>query len=90
MAKVELVDFYAPWCAPCQAMMPIVTDIEKEYDGKISIQKIDIDQNPEEAHKYNVMSVPTFLIKKDGVVQNQLMGMQPKENLAKALDKILT
>lgn len=89
MSKVELVDFYAPWCAPCQAMMAIIADIEKEYNGKISIQKIDIDQNPEEAGKYNIMSVPTFLLKKDGVVLNQLMGMQSKENLAKTIDKIL-
>lgn len=89
MSKIELIDFYAPWCGPCTAMAAIIADIEKTYDGKIRITKINIDEKPEEAQKYNVMSMPTFLLKKDGVVQKQLLGMQSKENIEKALDKLL-
>lgn len=90
MSKIELIDFYAPWCNPCQAMAGIIEEVAKEYTGKINLVKINIDEKPEEAQKYNVMSVPTFLLKKNGVVENQLLGIQPKEKIARALDKLLT
>lgn len=84
-SKVELVQFFADWCGPCQAMKPIVAEIEKELKGKIKVERVNVDQNPAEAQKFNVMSIPTFLIKKNGEVAEQLTGMQTKDALIKKL-----
>lgn len=89
MPKIELIDFYAPWCEPCQAMMPIIDEIAKQYDQKITVTKINIDKNPFEAQKYQIMSIPSFVFKEDNSVQNQLVGMQTKENISRILDKLL-
>lgn len=84
-SQTELVQFYAQWCGPCQAMKPIVAEIEKELGDKIKITRVNVDENPEKAQKYNVMSIPTFLVKKNGEVKEQLTGMQTKETLIKKL-----
>lgn len=84
--KPVFVDFYATWCGPCQMMMPVVEELAKEAKG-FSVAKIDIDQAPDIAAKYNVMSVPTFIIFKDGKEVDRMMGAMPKDLL---LNKIET
>jgi len=84
-SQTELVQFYADWCGPCQAMKPIVAELEKELSDKIKVSRVNVDEDPREAQKYNVLSIPTFLIKKDGEIKEQLMGMQTKNALKKKL-----
>lgn len=89
--KPVFVDFWAPWCGPCQIMLPIIDDLAANYKNKdkIVIAKVNIDDNPEIAGKFNVMSVPTLLQFKAGKVVGQMIGVTPKEELEKALDKIV-
>lgn len=80
--KPVLVDFFAAWCGPCQIMHPIVEEIEKEAKD-FSVVKVDLDQSPEIAAKNNVMSVPTFIIFKNGKEAERIVGAVPKELLVK-------
>lgn len=83
-----LVDFWAPWCGPCQMMGPIIDELAKEYEGKnIKIGKINVDENGETAGKYDIMSIPSFIIFKNGEVVDQLTGGVQKEKLTELLDK---
>ena len=76
------VDFWAPWCGPCQMMGPLVEELSKELPAdKIRIGKLNVDDNPVIAGKYQVMSIPTFLMFKDGVVADKLIGGVSKEKL---------
>ncbi len=85
-----LVDFWATWCGPCQMMGPIVEELAKEYEGKkIKIGKLNVDENPETAGKYNIMSIPSFMIFKGGDVVDTLSGGVQKEKLAELIDKNL-
>ncbi|MCL4398005.1 thioredoxin [Patescibacteria group bacterium] len=81
-----LVDFYADWCGPCKMMAPIIDDVAKEYDGKIIIGKVNVDNNPNVSMKYGIMSIPTIILFKSGQPVKQLVGYQPKETLLKALE----
>lgn len=83
--KPVLVDFFASWCGPCQMMMPVINELSKEVK-EFSIIKLDIDQSPEIAAKFNVMSVPTFIVFKDGKEVNRMMGAMPKEVI---MEKVL-
>ncbi len=84
-----LLDFYADWCGPCQTLLPIVDKLSKEYDGKIEIQKVNVDQNRELALKYGVRSIPAlFFIKNDKVVDRST-GVIPEQQLRTQLDKML-
>ena len=78
---VELIDFYADWCGPCAAMKPVIEEIEKEMPGKVKITKVDVDQKQEEASKYGVMSIPTYVILKDGKEVDRFIGATSKENV---------
>ncbi len=82
-----LLDFYATWCGPCKMMSPIVEEIEKEMQGKAKIYKIDIDEERELAIKYEIMSIPTFVILKNGEVSETAVGMRDKEELIKLIEK---
>jgi len=83
-----LVDFFAPWCGPCQMMEPIIEEITNEYKDKgIKIGKLNIDENQEIASKYGVMSIPTFLVFKDGKVIDKKVGYGDKEELVQLIDK---
>jgi len=84
-----LVDFWAPWCRPCLMVAPILDELAEEYNGKVSIARIDIDQNPKTAAKYNIMSIPTMLIFKKGEPVSQIVGFRPKPELKRSLDAIL-
>jgi len=84
-----LVDFWAPWCRPCLMVAPILDELAEEYNGKVSIARIDVDQNPKTAAKYNIMSIPTMLIFKKGEPVSQIVGFRPKPELKRSLDAIL-
>ncbi len=82
-----LVDFWAEWCGPCKALAPKLDEIAKEFDGKITVAKVDIDQNKETPATYGVRGVPTLALIKNGEVVEQLVGNHPKENITAFIQK---
>ncbi|WP_026656038.1 thioredoxin [Butyrivibrio sp. AE3003] len=84
-----LIDFYADWCGPCKMMGPVVEDLAKEYDGKVKVGKINVDEQPELAQKYGVMSIPYFAFIKNGELFSDEMGAVPKDRLAAKLQEML-
>lgn len=79
--KPVLVDFYADWCGPCNAMAPVIEELATELDGKAKVGKINVDDNPDIAVEYNVMSIPTLIIFKNGKEEKRLVGLRDKEEL---------
>ncbi len=84
-----LVDFYADWCGPCKMMMPVVESLAEKYEGKVKVGKVNADDNGAVAAKYNIMSIPSFLVFKNGEVINSITGAVPAAELAKMLDEAL-
>jgi thioredoxin 1 len=84
-----LVDFWATWCRPCQMVAPILEDLSKEYSEKLTIAKLDVDQNQQTAQRYRVMSIPTMIIFKQGKPVANIVGFKPKDQLKKQLDAAL-
>ncbi len=84
-----LIDFHAHWCMPCVMMSPIVEEISKKFMGKIKVGKINVDEAHEIAQKYNVRSIPTFIIFKEGKIAEQFVGAVSKEELEKKIKKLL-
>ena len=82
-----LIDFWAPWCGPCKMIAPVLEELDTEIGDKVKIVKVDVDENPESAGKYGIMSIPTLLIVKDGEVVDKVVGFQPKEALAERLEQ---
>lgn len=82
-----LVDMFATWCGPCKMMAPVVAQLAKEYEGTVKVGKLDIDQNVDIVAQYKIMSVPTFLVIKDGEVKAKLIGAVSKEELVEAIDQ---
>ncbi len=85
-----LVDFWAPWCGPCQTMKPIMEELEKDFkDKKIKIGKLNVDENNATAGQYSVMSIPAFKVFKDGKIIDEVVGGQTKDQLVKLIEKVL-
>jgi thioredoxin 1 len=88
-ANPVLVDFWATWCRPCQMVAPILEELTQEYAGKLTVAKLDVDQNQKTAQQYHVMSIPTMIIFKEGKPVANIVGFKPKEQLKKDLDNAL-
>ena len=76
-----LVDFYADWCGPCKMMMPVVEELAKTYEGKAKVGKVNVDEQGELAEEFGVMSIPSFMVIKNGKVVNQALGAMAKAKL---------
>lgn len=81
-----MVDFFATWCGPCRMLAPVLDEVSAEVEGKASVFKVDIDQSPELAQRFGIMSVPTILVFENGQIKRSTMGAQPKQNLLALLD----
>ena len=84
-----LVDFWATWCSPCRAVAPMVEEIAKDYNGKLKVGKLDVDANQQTAARYNILSIPTLLIFRDGKPVEHLVGAMPKKMLVEKIGKVL-
>ena len=84
-SELVMVDFWAVWCGPCQMVAPIVEELAKEYVGKVKVRKLNTDENPEVAGRYQVMSIPTILFFKNGQVVEKLVGARPKRQFKEML-----
>ncbi len=84
-----LVDFWAPWCGPCRQLGPIVEQVAQEYAGRVKVGKLNVQDNPATAQKYNVMSIPLLVLFKNGQPVQQLLGLQPAEQIKAMLDSAL-
>ena len=80
-----LVDFFAVWCGPCQMMAPVIEEMAKELEGKVKIGKMNVDENPQTAEKYGIMSVPTLILFKNGEPVKTLQGFRGKEDIVKEI-----
>ena len=86
---VSLIDFWAEWCGPCKMIAPAVHDLAVEYDGKLNVAKLDVDNSPNIAMKYGVRSIPALIFFKDGQPVDQIIGAVPKGALKKKIDAVL-
>ena len=84
-----LVDFWATWCAPCKAIAPVLDQIADEYDGKVKIGKVNVDENPATPGQYSVRGIPTMILFKQGEIVDQLVGAVPKKQIEALLKKAL-
>jgi len=85
--KVVLIDFWAPWCAPCRMVVPILEALSEQYGDRVVIGKVNVDENIQIAGKYNIRGIPTLLLFKNGQVVEQIVGASPKETIARMIDK---
>ena len=86
--KPVMVDFYADWCGPCKMLSPVVESLEPAYEGRVKIGKINVDDNPEIAEKYGVMSIPALIFFKGGEAVDQTVGVIPQSEITRRLDSL--
>ncbi len=84
-----LVDFWATWCAPCRMIAPVIQAIAEEYEGKLKVGKVNVDENSQLAIRFGIRAIPTLLLFKEGKVVEQMVGVQPKENIKAIIDRHL-
>lgn len=87
--NVVVIDFMAEWCGPCKMQDPVIEELKKKFEGKVTFKKVDIDNNNELASKYKVMAVPTLIIEKDGNVFKKYVGLTRTKELEKAINDAL-
>jgi thioredoxin 1 len=85
-----VVDFWAEWCAPCKLMAPTMEALAEEFDGKVRVGKLNVDENGETSEKYEIRGIPTVMIFKGGQVTEQVVGVTSKENLARLIERHVT
>ncbi len=85
-----MIDFWAEWCAPCKMIAPAIDEIAKEYEGKIKVGKVDVDNNPTISMKYQIRSIPSLLVFKGGNVATQLVGAVPKPQIKSMVESVLS
>lgn len=83
--KPVLIDFWAPWCGPCRMLSPVISEIAEEYGDKIKVCKVNVDDEGELAASFNVMSIPTLVVVKDGKVTNSAIGVRPKAQIVEMI-----
>lgn len=84
-----VIDFWATWCGPCRMIAPIMEDLAEQYEGKVKIGKLDVDENQQVAIKYGVRSIPTVLIMKGGEIKDTIIGAVPKGTFVEKIEKVL-
>ncbi len=84
--KYVLVDFWATWCAPCRMIAPIIEKLAEQYDGKITVAKVDVDQQQELSIRYGIQSIPTVILYKNGKIEAKEIGVKPLNSFTKMLD----
>ena len=87
--EVTFIDFFAEWCMPCMMMSPLIDDLAEEFEEKVNFGKVNIEDNQEIASKYNISSLPTFVLFKEGKVLDQLSGAKTQEELSEFINKYL-
>lgn len=84
-----LVDFWAPWCGPCRMVAPVLEEVARDYTGKIKVVKLNVDENPDAASRFGIMSIPTMILFKEGSAVEKIIGFRKKEELAGIIDRFL-
>jgi thioredoxin len=84
-----LVDFWAEWCGPCKMLAPVLDELAADYEGKLKIGKVNVDENQQLASQYGIMNIPSLLLFKDGQVAKQIVGLKSKKAFAQDIDQVL-
>jgi len=84
---IKILDFWAEWCYPCKIMEPVLDEVEKELQGRLTIEKINVDENPQKSQEFGVMSIPTYVVLKDDKEVDRLIGATSADNFAKFVKK---
>lgn len=84
-----LVDFWASWCGPCRMVAPVLEEVARDYEGKVKVVKVNVDENTETASRYGIMSIPTMMLFKNGEPVETIIGFRKKEELSNIIDKNL-